>query len=143
MTHSRTRGSGGSPWSCLQQAHQHPTLMILATEEHSKHLNVGMVRAWPKPIHRPIQCQMAKARQQIVVTFSAEGSGGQPFGSSDDRLDAHLGVPIGFSRWLSKTAVGLREVLGDQQQIVDHLFGEDHRLRSFTHRDCTANLARS
>ena len=96
-----------------------------------------------KQSHRTIQSQMAKSRQKIVMTFSAEGSGDQPFGGKDNRLVAHLGMPIGFSRWLSKTAVGLREVNGDQHQIVDRLFSEDHRTRSFTHRRCRANLARS
>ena len=98
-----------------------------------------------KQSHRTIQSQMAKSRLKIVMTFSAEGSGDQPFGGSDDRLDALLGMPIGFSRWLTKTAVGvgLSAVIGDQQQIVDRLFSENHRLRSFTHRRCRANLARS
>ena len=49
---------------------------------------------------------MARARQQIVVAFSVEGSGGQPFGGGDDRLNAHLCVPIGFSPWLRRRAVG-------------------------------------
>ena len=104
----------------MQEAHQHPTLMILPPKKHSQDLDFSLLRAWTKPIHSTIRSQMAKARQQIFVAFYAEGSGGQPFGGSDDRLDAHLGMPIGFSRWLSKTAVGLREVIGDQQQIVEN-----------------------
>ena len=82
--------------------------MILFPKEHGQHLNVSQLRAWTKPSHRTIRSQMAKARQKIVVTLSAEGSGGQPFGSRDDRL-----------------------------------FSEDHRPWSFTHRHCSANLARS
>ena len=65
------------------------------------------------------------------------------FGGSDDRLDAHLCVPIGLSQWLPKTEVGLSEVLSDQQQIVDCLCGEDHRPLSLAHRGCAVNLARS
>ena len=104
--------------------------MILSPKETAQHLDVSLLRAWTKPSRSTIKSQMAKARQQIVVTFSAEGSGGQPFGGSDERLDAHFGVPIGFSRWLSKTAVRLREVIGDKQQIINRLFSEDHRPRS-------------
>jgi len=93
--------------------------MILSPKEHGQDLDFSLLRAWTKPIHSTIQSQMAKARKQIVVAFSAEGSGGQPFGGSDDRLDAYLGMQIGFSRWLSETAVGLREHIGYQHQIVD------------------------
>ena len=127
----------------LQQPHQHPALVVLATKEHGQHLDVSLLSAWTKPIHGTIESQVAKARKEIVMAFSAEGSGGQPFGRSDDRLDAHLCVALGLRQWFSKAAVGLCEVLGDQHQIVDGFCSEDHRPRSFTHWDCAANLARS
>ena len=98
LTSTRVGNQNSALVSVLQQAHQHPMLVILSPEEHGHHLNVSLLSAWTKPIHRPIQSQVAKARQQIVVTVSAEASGGQPFGDIDDRFDAHLGVPIGFSR---------------------------------------------
>ena len=69
----------------MQEAHQHPTLMILPPKKRSQDLDFSLLRAWTKPIHSTIQSQMAKARQQLVVAFSAEGSGGQPFGGSDER----------------------------------------------------------
>ena len=62
---------------------------------------------------------MAEARNQIVVAFSTEGSGGQPFGSRDCRLDGHQGVPIGFSQWLFRIAVGLREIIGYLREVDD------------------------
>ena len=117
--------------------------MILPPKKHSQDLDFSLLRAWTKPIHSTIQSQMAKARQQIVVAFSAEGSCGQPFGGSDDRVYAYLGVPIGFRRQIAKTAVEMNEYFGDQQQIADHIFSEDHRLESFTHLHCSANLARN
>ena len=86
----------------MHEAHQHPNLMILSTKKHGEHLDVSLVRAWTQPSHRKIRSQMAKAREQLVVAFSAEGSDGQPFVGSDDLRDAHLGVTIGFSQWLSK-----------------------------------------
>ena len=117
--------------------------MIRSPKEHCKHLDVSLFRAWTKPSHRTIQSQMAKAMQQIDVSFSAEWSGGQSFGGSDDRVYAYLGVPIGFSRQIAKTAVEMNEYFGDQQQIADHIFSEDHRLESFTHLHCSAKLARN
>lgn len=33
----------------LEQAHQHPTLMILSPKEHGEHLDFSLLRAWTKP----------------------------------------------------------------------------------------------
>ena len=74
--------------------------MILSPKEHGQNLDFSLLRAWTKPSHRTIQSQMAKSRQKIVMTFSAEGSGDQPFGGSDDRLDALLG----HADWLQPVA---------------------------------------
>ena len=90
--------TGSDLGTLLQQANQHAALVILATEEHSKHLDVAMLRAWPKPIDRAIESQMSKARHQIIVRFSAPRSGGQPFSGSNDRLDARLCVMISLGR---------------------------------------------
>ena len=86
----------------MHEAHQHPNLMILSTKKHGEHLDVSLVRAWTQPSHRNIRSKMAKASEQLVVAFSTEGSDGQQFVGSDDLRDAHLGVTIGFSQWLSK-----------------------------------------
>ncbi len=68
--------TGSDLGTLLQQANQHAALVILATEEHSKHLDVPLQSAWPKPIDRAIESQMSKARHQIIVRFSAPRSGG-------------------------------------------------------------------
>lgn len=68
--------TGSDLGTLLQQANQHVALVILATEEHSKHLDVPLLSAWPKPIDRAIESQMSKAWHQIIVRFSAPRSGG-------------------------------------------------------------------
>ena len=90
--------TGSGLGTLLQQANQHAALLILATKEHSKHLDVAMLCTWPKPINRAIESQMSKARHQVVVRFSAPRSGGQPFRGSNDRLDACLCVTISLDR---------------------------------------------
>ncbi|MFM9103782.1 MAG: hypothetical protein ACKOPS_21640 [Cyanobium sp.] len=62
-----SRTSASALDTVLQQADQHPALVILATEEHGQHLDVPLPSGWTKPIDSTIQSQMAKARQQIIV----------------------------------------------------------------------------
>ena len=127
----------------MQQAHKHAALVVLATKKHGQHLDVPRLSARAKPIHRTIESQMTKARQEIVVWFSTKGSCRQPFGGSNDRLDAQLCVAMCLRQWFSKAAIGLYEELGDQHQIVAGFCSEDHCPRSLAHRNCDANLVRS
>ena len=54
-------------------------------------------------INTPIDQEPDGEGQHVVVAFSAKGSGGQKFNGSNDPLDAHMGMQICFSRWLSKS----------------------------------------
>jgi len=68
----------------LQQAHQHVALVVLSTEEHSKHLDVTQLGLRAKPVDGTIKGQMAQARQKVVVGFTTQGGCGQAFRRADD-----------------------------------------------------------
>ena len=64
----------------MEQVHQHPTLMILSRKENGQHLDFSLLKTLNEPIPKAIQSLMAKGRQKIVLTFSAEGNGRRPLG---------------------------------------------------------------
>ncbi len=57
--------AGSSLGAVLQQPHQQAALVVLATKEHGRHLDVPLLSAWTKPIDGTIQSEMTKARQEI------------------------------------------------------------------------------
>ena len=59
--------AGSSLDAVLQQPHQHPALVVLATKEHGQHLNFPLFSAWTKPINGTIQSEMAKTGHEIAA----------------------------------------------------------------------------
>ena len=59
--------AGSDLGAVLQQAHQHAALVVLATKKHGQHLDVPLLSARAKPIHRTIESQVTKAWEEIIV----------------------------------------------------------------------------
>jgi hypothetical protein len=59
--------AGSDLGTVLKQAHQHAALVVLATKKHGQHLDVPLLSARAKPIHRTIESQVSKAWEEIIV----------------------------------------------------------------------------
>lgn len=100
-------------------------LVVLPTKEDSKQLNQTLLRENTKPGDGTIQSQVAKARQQLIRGFTAQGSGAQSFGCCDDRFNALVSVTAGVLRRFTEALVGGDQVIPDQLEIGDSIRSED------------------
>ena len=79
----------------LQQADEHPALLVLATEEHRKNPDQPFVLVDREPEGRLAKGKLPQPRQQIIMALPAKGGRGDPKRVVEDVLQA-LRCPPGF-----------------------------------------------